>query len=85
MLLVVKLLEKADTKLDVEIKESRLSCAFHEDDLHQLLQQRGVVIKVIHELMLDFVEVFLRDLVQENTKLADLGGELVVRFFLSSE
>mmetsp|Transcript_5791 Transcript_5791/g.7810 ORF Transcript_5791/g.7810 Transcript_5791/m.7810 type:complete len:256 (-) Transcript_5791:1093-1860(-) len=38
VVLVVKLLEEAHAQLDVEIQESRLSRALHENDLHQLLQ-----------------------------------------------
>ena len=85
MLRIIKLLEEADAKLDVEVEERRLSRALHEDDFHQLLQKRRIIVKVIHELMLDFVEVFLGDLIQQNTKLSDLRGELVMRLLLSTE
>ena len=85
MLRIIKLLEEADTELDVEVEERRLCRALHEDNFHQLLQQRRIIVKVIHELMLDFVEVFFGDLIQENTKLSDLRGELVMRLLLSTE
>lgn len=35
--------------------------------------------------MLDFVEVFLGDLVQKDAKFADLGSELVMRFLLRTK
>ena len=56
---VIKLLEEADTELDVQVKVGCLCGALHEDDLHQLLEQGWVIVKVVHQLVLDFVEVFL--------------------------
>ena len=39
VLWVIKLPEKADAQLDVEVKERRLCRALHEDNFHQLLQE----------------------------------------------
>ena len=82
---IVKLLKEADAKLDVKVEELGLCRALHEDDLHQLLKQRRVVVKVIHELLLHSLKIILRNFVEQDAKLANLGREFVIRFFLSSE
>ena len=61
---IVKLLKEADAKLDVEVEELGLSRALHEDNLHQLLKQRRVVVKVIHELLLHSLKIILRNFVE---------------------
>ena len=81
---VVKLLEEAHAQLDVRFEVLSLSGALHENDLHQLLQQGRVVVEAGHQLVLDFFEVFLRDLVEEHAQFANLGGEFVVRVLLGS-
>jgi hypothetical protein len=60
---VVKLFEKAHTQFDVRVQVLSLCCALHEYNFHQLLQQRRVVVKPIHQLVLHFFEVLLADLV----------------------
>ena len=82
---IVELFKETYAQLDVQVKELSLSCALHEDNLHQLLKQRRVVVKVIHELLLDSFKIILRNFVEQDAKFADLGSELVMRFFLSSE
>ena len=61
---IVKLLKEADAKLDVEVEELGLSRALHKDNLHQLLKQRRVVVKVIHELLLHSLKIILRNFVE---------------------
>ena len=64
VLRVVKLLEEADAQLDVQVQVGCLRRRLTEDNLHQLEQQRWVIVKPSHQLVLDFVEVVLCDLVK---------------------
>jgi hypothetical protein len=84
VLSVVKLLEEAHAQPDVRFQVLSLSGTLHENDLHQLLQKGRVVVEAGHQLVLDFIEVFLRDLVEKHAQLAYLGGEFVVRVLLRS-
>lgn len=51
--------------------------AFHKDDLHQLVQQTGRVVKVFQQLFLYHVEVTFRQLVQQDTNLTHVATEFV--------
>ena len=46
------------------------------------MQERRVEIEFVHELVLDFFKVVLRDLVEEQSQFADLIREAIVRLFL---
>jgi len=81
---VVKLFEKSHTKLNVRFQVLCLCGALHENNFHQLLQQRRIVIKPIHQLLLDFFKVFLGNLVKEHPQFANLSSEFGVRVFFSS-
>ena len=85
VLRIIKLFEKAHAELDIQVEELRLCRALHENNLHQLLHQRRVVVEVIHELLLHPFKILFGNFVEQDPELADLGGELVVRLLLGSE
>ena len=82
---VIKLLEESDAQFDVQIKIGCLRCRFGENYLHELEQQRRIVVEGSHQLMLDSVKVFFRNLIQLHAQTANLCSKLVLRVFFCAK
>ena len=85
VLRVIKLFEEADAEFDVQIKIGCLRCRLGEYYLHELEQQRWIVVEASHQLMLDSVEVVFRNLIQLHAQTADLCRELVLCVFFCAK
>lgn len=77
VLLVVELLEEGDAEPDVDLHKALFSGALHKDDLHQLVQQRRGVLEVFQKLLLNHIEIAFRQLIEQDSDLADVPVELV--------
>ena len=85
MFRVAKLFKETDAELDVQIEISCLRSRLGKDYLHELEEQRRIVIEASHQLMLDSIEIISGDLVQLHAQTADLGSELVLCVLFCSE
>ncbi len=54
-----------------------LSCGLHKDNLHQLVQQRRVVLKVFQQSAFNHVVIAIGQLIQQDADLANVAVELV--------